>query len=136
MTPKGTIVVPAGVVLDLRTGLYAQIGTIAEVLESLTLRPDRELHQQRYHRSLQDLDRIRSLLDAIGWRHRDSLVAVELDLSEHRRALLGGLQAIFETIDQPTTDRESAAPSSIEDAVQRANAIRALLRSVRSQRRT
>lgn len=136
MTPKETIIVPAEAVLDLRTGLYAQIGVIAEVLESLTLKPDRERHPQRYHRPLEDLAQIRSLLDAIGWDLPDSSVGVELDLREHRPALLSGLKTLLETIDQPATVGDSAAPPSTETAVsERASAIRALLCGARCESR-
>jgi hypothetical protein len=36
MTPRHTVVVPAAILADLRTGLYAQIGIAGEQLDSLT----------------------------------------------------------------------------------------------------
>lgn len=134
MTPKETVTVPADVVVDLRTALYAQIGVIAEVLDSLTLRPDRERHPRRYQQPLQDLDRIRLLLDAIGWHHTGRPVSVELDLYEFGRALRGALQMMLdEAIDHPACGN---APPSTEEALRkRARAIRALLRSIRPRER-
>jgi hypothetical protein len=130
MTPKDTIIVPAEIVIDLRTALYTQIGAIAEVLDSLTLKPDRDRHPQRYHQPLQNLDRIRRLLDTIGWSQSNRRTSVELDLGEHRRALVGALQMALTVIDDAAAgDRTTPAPS--EEAVrERTYTIRALLGSV------
>ncbi len=132
MTPKDTITVPADTVVDLRTALYTQIGVIAEVLDYLTFRSDREHHPQRYQQPLQDLDRIRSLLDTIGWHQLNRPISVELYLREHRRALVGALRMALTIIDRPATavtDNTAPAPSG-EAVRERARAIQALLDKV------
>lgn len=138
MRPKETVTVPADIVVDLRTGLYAQIGIAGEQLDRLTAKPDRERHPEWYRKPLDDLDRVRSLLDAIGWRQSDTLVAsVELDLSEHQWALLRALETMLEAIEDPDTndmgDAARSTPPAVEAARRRASAIRAFVHSITTQ---
>jgi hypothetical protein len=85
-------VVPAGMVGHLRGGLYSEIGGAAQAVLRVVEMPDREERPERYREPLERLDRVRALLDVVGWGETDPPVEVRVDLREHRWALMKALE--------------------------------------------
>jgi hypothetical protein len=86
------LVVPAGMLGELRCGLHNVLGQAAEDVSEVTVRQARERHPEWHDEPLQHLDRARALLDLIGWAESGPPAAVRVDLGKHRWALLGALE--------------------------------------------
>ncbi len=87
MTPF-TIPVPADVVGILRNALHTEIGQDTSEIVRVSEDGHGDLHAEEYDKPLLDFDAHRALLDAIGWSKPDSDEAVQIDLEQHKWALL------------------------------------------------
>lgn len=93
----GTTRVPAAVVAHLREGLLSELYNIHEHLDALIIRPERS-RRGKWAEPLARLDRVRPVLDLIGWEARDPEPDVELDLHQHRRVMETALSSELETM--------------------------------------
>jgi transcriptional regulator with XRE-family HTH domain len=86
-----TLVIPAEMVMFLRDGL------LGGIVDASTNVCDAGSHTEKlskpgwYREPLAYFDRHRVLLDLIGWEHTDTQVDVQIDLREHREAVLEAL---------------------------------------------
>jgi hypothetical protein len=87
-----TLTVPAGLVADLRTGLYCEWGCAAEHLGNLALAFEARGPVNVFDKSLKAFDAARSLLDTVGWRTQPVEQAVEIDLELHPLVVLKALR--------------------------------------------
>jgi hypothetical protein len=83
-----TLTIPADVVGILRNALHTEIGQDASEIVRVSEDGHGDLHAEEYDKPLMDFDAHRALLDAIGWSKPDSDEAVQIDLEQHRWALL------------------------------------------------
>lgn len=87
-----TLVVPPEMVRYLRDGLHNEIDNAAQAISQVVVDAGREQHPEWYREPLEHFDRVRALLDLIGWDETDSSAEVRVDLREHRRAILDALR--------------------------------------------
>jgi hypothetical protein len=92
----GTIVIPADVVVQLREGLFSQLGDVAQGLDAVIVRPA-AARRREWVEPVALFDRARAVLDLIGWEQRDPEQEVEVDLHRHRRAIEEALCRELET---------------------------------------
>ena len=86
------LTVPAGVVVWLRRGAYAEIGSAAEAINESAFRDGRGGHQEWFRGPARDLCGVFVLLDAIGWSRTDPPVDAQVDLRNDRRVLMKALE--------------------------------------------
>jgi len=92
----GTIAIPADVVVQLREGLFSQLGDVAQGLAAVIVRPA-GARRREWVEPVALFDRARAVLDLIGWEQRDPEPDVEVDLHPHRRAIEAALCRELET---------------------------------------
>jgi DNA-binding XRE family transcriptional regulator len=85
------LVVPAEMVRYLRDGLLSEIVEAASDVQDAGTHTEKLSKPGWYREPLTFLDRHRALLDLIGWEDTDSQTDVQIDLHEHRGAVLEGL---------------------------------------------
>jgi hypothetical protein len=85
------LTLPAEMAEHLRSGLHSGIGDAAETIAQVVVEPGREQHPEWYREPLAHFDRVRALLDLIGWAATDPPAEVSVDLREHRHAVLDAL---------------------------------------------
>ncbi len=91
-----------------------QLGNVAEHLHRAVERPDREQHGERFAEPVAHFDRTRRLLDEIGWSERNPERDAEIDLDQHRQAIIEALT------DQLAVERDMVATGRKDrDEVQR-----------------
>ncbi len=83
-----TLTIPADVVGILRSALHTEIGQDASEIVRVSEDGHGDLHAGEYDKPLLDFDAHRALLDVIGWSKPDSDEAVQIDLDQHKWALL------------------------------------------------
>ena len=83
-----TLTIPADVVGILRNALHTEIGQDASEIDRVSEDGHGDLHAEEYDKPLMDFDAHRALLDAIGWSKPDSDEAAQIDLDQHKWALL------------------------------------------------
>jgi hypothetical protein len=84
-------VVPAGMVRFVREGLYEELRLVGEALTDFQARPAEQRRQGWQREPLARLDRIRALLDVVGWTVQEPSREVVIDLRENCWALLEAL---------------------------------------------
>ncbi len=87
MTPL-TIPVPTDVVGILRSALHTEIGRDASEIVRVSEDGHGDLHAEEYDKPLLDFDAHRALLNVIGWSKPDRDQMVQIDLEQHKWALL------------------------------------------------
>lgn len=88
-----TLVVPAGMVTYLRDGLLSEIVDATSNLHNAGTRTTTMSKPGWYREPLAFFDRHRVLMDLIGWEYTDTQADVQIDLQEHREAVLEALRA-------------------------------------------
>lgn len=83
-----TVTTPADVVGILRNALHTEIGQDASEIVRVSEDGHGDLHAEEYDKPLLDFDAHLALLDVIGWSKLDSDEAVQIDLDQHKWALL------------------------------------------------
>ncbi|HTB49789.1 MAG TPA: hypothetical protein VK701_02325 [Solirubrobacteraceae bacterium] len=83
-----TVTTPADVVGILRNALHTEIGQDASEIVRVSEDGHGDLHAQEYDKPLLDFDAHRALLDAIVWSKPDSDETMQIDLGQHKWALL------------------------------------------------
>ncbi|HEX5307629.1 MAG TPA: hypothetical protein VFW38_00955 [Solirubrobacteraceae bacterium] len=91
-----TITIPARIVRYLREALHSQLGMAAEDIGQASHEGGR-VQPALYAEPLARFDRIRALLDLIGWKDETDETPAIVNLVAHRPALLTALQAQLET---------------------------------------
>lgn len=86
------ITLPADAISDLRSGLHSALGAATEAIDSVVTMRGREQHPEWYHEPLEHLDRVRALLDRIGWSDTQPATDIQLDVRTHRWALERALE--------------------------------------------
>jgi DNA-binding XRE family transcriptional regulator len=86
-----TLVVPAGMVAYLRDGLLSGIVDAASDVQDAGTLTEKMSKPGWYQEPLAFFDRHRLLMDLIGWEDTDTQVDVQIDLQEHRGAVLEAL---------------------------------------------
>lgn len=87
-TEMRTVTTPADVVGILRNALHTEIGQDASEIVLVSEDGHGDLHAEEYDKPLLDFDAHRALLDVIAWSKPDSDEAVQIDLDQHKWALL------------------------------------------------
>lgn len=87
-TEMRTVTIPADVVGILRNALHTEIGQDASEIVRVSEDGHGDLHAEEYDKPLLDFDAHRALLDVIGWSKPESDKAVQIDLDQHKWALL------------------------------------------------
>lgn len=136
-----TLVVPAELVRSLRGGLHSAFGVAAEEIATLSMEARRERDPDLYRESLAQFDRVRALLDVIGWVEVDPPVEVRFDLREHWQAALEALDneigAVKDRVKEAAAvDAERAErgePPKREATIQRARALRKFTAKVQAR---
>lgn len=100
------LVVPPAIVPYLRDGLHSEIGTAAEEILAVTWETDRAEHPAWYGEPIEHLDRVRRLLDLIGWSANSKPGEVQIDVREHSQLVLDALNTELLVVDEQL--RESA----------------------------
>jgi hypothetical protein len=88
------LTVPAEMVIPLRSGLHSSLQLPVEGLADVADREGRECHPEWYAKHFAHLDEVLALLDVVGWSAADQPAEVEIDLCEHRWALLKAIEAV------------------------------------------
>ena len=99
------VTVPAIIVDRLRSAAYAEIGAVAEALDTVAFANDRELNPQWFRGPAETLRQIYALLGAIGWAKSVPPVAVRLDVREdYCWALMRALHGAVEFADDDVAE--------------------------------
>lgn len=108
------VTVPAITVDRLRSAAYAEIGAVAEALDTVAFANDREFHPQWFRGPAENLRQILALLDEIGWAKSEPPVAVRVDVREdYCWALMRALHGAIEFADD---DLAETVSSDVEHA--------------------
>jgi hypothetical protein len=89
------VTVPAEMVGHLRNGLHSVLGGGAQGISQLVDRPGREQHPEWYQEPREHFNRACALLDLIGWSDPAQPAAAQIDLREHRWALMAALDVVL-----------------------------------------
>jgi hypothetical protein len=137
------LVVPAEMVPYLREGLHFKIGNAADGISEVVVQLDSTRGIGWHREPLECFDRLRVLLDHIGWEGIDSPAEVHVDLRQHRHAVLEALHVqVLVSEDQlresVRVDAEQTAASepSHEVTTKRVRALREWVAAVEAQART
>jgi hypothetical protein len=138
------LVVPAEMVPYLREGLHFKIGNAADAISEVVVQLDSQRGAGWHREPLEHFDRLRVLLDHIGWEDSDSPVEAHVDLREHRHAVLEALRVqVLVSEDQlresARVDAERTAagePPSHEATTQRVRALREWVAAIEAQATT
>ncbi len=132
------LVVPAELVGNLRDGLHAALSFAAEEVTSVIFEPERSL--EMYREPLARFDRVRALLDVIGWDREPDPAEARFDLREHLHATLDALEKEIDVAsdrvkEAATVDAERAKrgePPKREETIRRVLALREFAATVRA----
>jgi Lon protease-like protein len=117
MTEADVVTVPPDLVQPLRDGLYRDLGTCLAQTCAAVQRHDRTRIRAVVKERFRRAEPIRDLLDEVGWvEPEEGPPPVEVDLREHRNALLRALRALLkrenavaEDTEAPEAERSAAA---------------------------
>lgn len=132
-----TLIVPAGLIDNLRRGALDVLAAAAEEVATVSIIEDRGLLRE----ALAQFDRVRALLDVIGWIEADPPVEVRFDLREHWQATLDALEneisasgdRVKEAAAVDAERAERGEPPKREATIQRARALREFAAMVQAQ---
>jgi hypothetical protein len=130
------LVVPAEMAEHLRSGLHSGIGDAAETIAQVVGEPGREQHPEWYREPLVHFDRVRALLDLIGWGATDPAVEVSVDLSEHRQAILDAFGVAMIVADADLKEGESVSTAKGKATIQRVLVLGEFVAAVGAQANT
>jgi hypothetical protein len=117
------LTVPAEMAEHLRSGLHSGIGDAAETIAQIASEAGREQHPEWYREPLARFDRVRALLDVIGWSATDPAVEVSVDLCEHRQAVLDALGVAMIVGDADLKEAESVGTAKGKATIRRVLAL-------------
>lgn len=130
------LTVPAEMAEHLRSGLHSGIGDAAETIAQVVGEPGREQHPEWYREPLAHFDRVRALLDLIGWNATDPAVEVRADLSEHRQAILDALGVAMIVGDADLKEAETVGTAKGKATIRRVLALGEFVAAVGAQANT
>jgi hypothetical protein len=117
---SGTVRIPAGVVVALREGLVSLLDDVAGELDEVLVRPVRARGRE-WVKPVMRFDRVRAVLDLVGWEQRDPELGVEVDARWYGQTVKDALEReldstlhLAETGDERQRERASAAAGVIE----------------------
>lgn len=130
--PSKLLAVPAAIVPYLRDGLHSEIGTAVEEISVVTWEEGRAEHPEWYGEPIEHLDRVRRLLDLVGWSANSKPGEIQIDVREHSQLILAALKTELSMVDgqlreSAQIDAERAArgePPQRETTAQRMIALR------------
>ncbi len=88
--------IPTGLVRPVRLGLHTELGAAASEIDKVSIEWGRHEHPEWYEKPLAKFDATRALLDVVGWGEPEQADPVEIDLDEHKGALLAALREQME----------------------------------------
>lgn len=91
---KTMLTVPTEMVCSLRSGLHSSMQPPVEGIADVVDQEGREQHPEWCAKHFAHLDEVLALLDVVGWSAADQPADVEIDLCEHRWALLKAIEAV------------------------------------------
>ena len=110
------VTVPAIIVDRLRSAAYAEIGAVAEALDTVAFASDRELHPQWFRAPAENLRQIFALLDAIGWAKAVPPIPLGIDVRrDYCWALMRALHGAAEFADDDLTETMSGDVEQAEE---------------------
>jgi hypothetical protein len=130
------LVVPAEMAEHLRSGLHSGIGDAAETIAQVVGEPGREQHPEWYRDPLAHFDRVRALLDMIGWGATDPAAEVSVDLCEHRQAVLDALGVAMIVADADLKEAESVSTANGKATIRRVLALSEFVVAVEAKANT
>jgi hypothetical protein len=116
-----SLVVPAGIVDELRLAVFAAIGEAGEAINESAFAKDRMGHPEWFVVPTNDLVEMYELMEVIGWATTVRPIDVRVDLWVHGRALLRTLQGALEfaEADVSETVRRDAEQSGTSCSAER-----------------
>lgn len=127
------LVVPAEMVEHLRSGLHSGIGDATETIARVVGETGREQHPEWYREPLAHFDRVRALLDLIGWGATDPAAEVSVDLREHQQAVLDALGVAMIVGDADLKEAETVGTAKGKATIRRALALGEFVAAVDAQ---
>jgi hypothetical protein len=127
------LTVPAEMVGYLRSGLHSGIGDAAETIAQVVGEPGREQHPEWYREPLTHFDRVRALLNTIGWAATDPPAEVSVDLHEHRHAILDALGVAMIVADADLKAAETVSTANGKTTIRRVLALSEFAAAVEAQ---
>jgi hypothetical protein len=120
-----SLVVPTGIVDELRLAVFAKIGEAGEAINESAFAKDRAEHPEWFTVPTNDLVEMYELLEAIGWAATVPPVSVQIDLWAHSRVLMRTLRGAldFAKADAVEAMRSAAQPSETTRPAGRATGI-------------
>jgi hypothetical protein len=88
------LIVPAEMVCPLRSGLHSSRQSPVQWIAAVVDREGRDRHPEWYAKHFAHLEEVLALLDVVGWSEADQPAKVEIDLGEHRWALLKAIEIV------------------------------------------
>ena len=124
---RAHVTLPAIIVDWVRDAAYAEIGAVAEALDTVAFANDRELHPQWFRAPAENLCQIYALLDKLGWAKSSPPAPVPLDVREdYCWALMRALHGAAEFADDDVTETISGdAEQTEQDLLLRAQNLEA-----------
>lgn len=115
------MVVPAGIVDELRLAVFAAIGEAGEAINESAFAKDRMEHPEWFVVPTNDLVEMYEMMEVIGWTATVPPVSVRVDLWAHGRALMRTLQGALEfaEADASETARRDAEQSETACSAER-----------------
>jgi hypothetical protein len=132
------LVVPPAIVPYLRDGLHSEIGTAVEEISVVTWEADRAEHPEWYGEPIEHLDRVRRLLDLVGWSANSKPGEIQIDVREHSQLVLDALNTELSVVDEQLRESEQidagraarGEPPQRETTAQRMIALREFVAAV------
>jgi Sigma-70, region 4 len=101
MATETTLAIPAEIVPRFVKALHLELGTAAQAISQTSLEHEQVAHPEWYAEPLGQFDRLRALLNAIGWQAPAS--ALVIDAVSHRLAIAAGLRTAAEIMEGDDT---------------------------------
>jgi len=133
------VIVPAGVVYELRRTLHLELSCAAQDIDEVAVRKGQVTHPEWYEEPLGRFDAIRALLDEIGWWNTEPPAEVHFDLQTYCLAITRALETALLLADADMKDLDAietkrarrGEPSRREDTTRRVFALREFAAAVK-----
>jgi hypothetical protein len=124
-----TLTIPAGVIADVREGLFCLLGGAAEAILQTLEQPDREYHPDWFHEDRRLLGQVLALLDVIGWDASREPADVQVNVPEHSATLKDAVEGYLPLLEDRVADADARASEGRQvphdDPARRLSALRA-----------
>jgi hypothetical protein len=133
MSKKHVVTIPAEMVGRVRNSLLGELSGAAQAVGTASEQREREEHPEWFTEGLASFDRVRSLLDQLGWVEAKAPEAVRIVVAFYGELLLEALRCEVEIDDAALQDIEEGRltePAKVAETKERAERMREYLASV------